>query len=378
MATAGDPVLPPTMRAIIRTDSKEVLSVQEVPTPTPTHGSVVVKILHVLADAHIQSILKGEMFFTYPLPSTPGTHAIGRIAATGPDTTSFSVDQLVLLEPFVRARDNGDIHILRGLWDGPTPATKKFTEENFRHGFYSEYVRSPLENCWALNEQKLCGELGYSTAELLSMNLSVLAYGGFRSADLVAGEKVVIAPATGWFSGAAVAAAVAMGASVVAAGRNLKVLERLRDTYGSNRVQIVQVKGDVEADMEAFKNCFGGAPVDAFVDISPPRANGATHVRSGLQALRPYGRAIIMGFVTDDVAVSYAHAVLNNLTIRGQYMYERSDVRGLIKLVESGAMKLGKSGGMEVVGQFKLEEFDQAGKMAEENPEAGKITLMSL
>jgi hypothetical protein len=43
-----------------------------------------------------------------------------------------------------------------------------------------------------------------------------------------------------------------------------------------------------------------------------------------------------------DIAVPYVMAVLNNLTIRGQYMYEREDARGLIKLAEAGLLKAWK------------------------------------
>jgi len=49
-------------------------------------------------------------------------------------------------------------------------------------------------------------------------------------------------------------------------------------------------------------------------------------------------------------------ATLKNLTIRGQYMYKREDARGIIKLAEAGVLKLGKSTGHNVIGQFLFEE----------------------
>ena len=61
-------------------------------------------------------------------------------------------------------------------------------------------------------------------------------------------------------------------------------------------------------------------------------------------------------------------ATSKNLTIHGQYMYERADVRGLIKLAESGVLKLGKGGGQEVFEQFKLEEVNKAFEAAAANP----------
>ncbi|KLJ10174.1 hypothetical protein EMPG_14430 [Blastomyces silverae] len=167
-----------------------------------------------------------------------------------------------------------------------------------------------------------------------------------------------------------------MGANVIAAGRNVDVLEKLKATHGE-RVKIVQLKGDAEADSAAFKAQFG-RPVDVFIDVSPPQASGSTIVRSGLMALGPYGRAVLMGFISDDnIAIPYSHAVANNLTIRAQFMYQAADVRGLVRLFESGILKLGKSGGVEVVGEFKLEEHEKAGKAAIENPQFGKLVVLS-
>ena len=84
-----------------------------------------------------------------------------------------------------------------------------------------------------------------------------------------------------------------------------------------------------------------------------------------------------MGIITKDIAFPYMMAMIKNLTIRGQYMYERDDVRGIIKLVEAGVLKLGKSGGHEVVGEFKLEEWAEGLECAAANPEAGKIIVFT-
>jgi threonine dehydrogenase-like Zn-dependent dehydrogenase len=94
-------------------------------------------------------------------------------------------------------------------------------------------------------------------------------------------------------------------------------------------------------------------------------------------ALKPYGRASLMGALHSDIAIPYAVAMLRNLTIRGQLMYEREDARGIIKLAETGALKLGKSAGQEIVGQFPLEEWQKAFETAENNPEAGKVVLLT-
>lgn len=247
----------------------------------------------------------------------------------------------------------------------------------WRDGMFAEYTRAPLENCYALNEKILLGDpaeggLGYSVADLTWLMRQGVAYGGLRGINLKAGETVIVAPATGAYSGAAVEVASAMGARVIAASRNLNTLQRI--AAANARVNIVQLKGNFEEDLASLQQ-FG--PVDAYIDISPREANDSTHVRSCLMALKPYGRASLMGVLSKDIAIPYVMAVLNNLTIRGQYMYEREDIRGLIKLAEAGVLKLGKSAGHEILGQFPLEEWEKAMETARRNPESGKVVVFT-
>jgi D-arabinose 1-dehydrogenase-like Zn-dependent alcohol dehydrogenase len=61
---------------------------------------------------------------------------------------------------------------------------------------------------------------------------------------------VIVAPATGPFGLAAVKVALAMGARVIAMGRNAEVLKRLGQ---DERIKMVQISGNVEKDLKALK-----------------------------------------------------------------------------------------------------------------------------
>jgi len=367
------------MKALILEEPGKPLKLTTVPVPTPTHGSVVIKILATAADPGIQNILAGRVF-TLPKNLIPGGRAVGRVAAVGPDTTSLAEGQLVTTEPFIRARDDPDkVQILWGVFDGPSPESKKFTQDNWAHATFAEYCRAPLENCYPLNEKALCGSpsdggLGYQPEDLLVLSRQIVAYGGLRGIGLQPGETVIVAPATGSFSGSAVQVAVAMGAKVIAFSRNREVMKRLQAAQPAGRVEIVVNTGDVERDTAALKE-YG--PVDAYIDISPFAAQKSTHIRSAIKAVKPYGRVSLMGVIPVDVPVPYDHAVWNNLTIRGQYMYEREDMRSLIKMAETGVLPLGKSGGHEVKGRFGFDEFEKAIEVATAFPEAGNVVVFT-
>jgi NADPH:quinone reductase-like Zn-dependent oxidoreductase len=125
----------------------------------------------------------------------------------------------------------------------------------WRDSTYAEYVKAPLENCVPLNEKRLTaspaeGGLGYDIPHLAYFAALMVPYGGLRDVNLQAGETVVIAPATGGFGGAVVLVALAMGARVIAMGRKLESLAKLKKI--SDRVETVQITGNLEGETAAL------------------------------------------------------------------------------------------------------------------------------
>ncbi|KAK1753153.1 hypothetical protein QBC47DRAFT_387883 [Echria macrotheca] len=367
---ASSTSLPPTMKAAVKELGRPGLEIKTVPTPEVLPGTVICKILaNYIGKAALGRFRAGDgpVLLTHPSPMVPGGYTIGRVAATSPDTTKLQVGQLVLLEPFIRGRDDSDVQILWGAFEGPSPASKKLAADVWRNGTMADYARAPLENTWALDEARLCGSpadggLGYAIPELVALPIFTVPFGGLRSVDLKAGETVVVSPATGHFSLAAVAIATAMGARVVAVSRNADGLKRLQEMF-----PLVVPTGDVAQDTGAIIAAAGGY-VDVFAEISPPAAVGSTHIESCMSAVRQYGRICLMGGRMDPkVPISMLELVFKNITIRGSYMYEREHVKGLIKLAESGALKLGKAAGMPVLGEFPLENFEAGLDMVEKH-----------
>ncbi|MCJ1478104.1 hypothetical protein MMC13_006779 [Lambiella insularis] len=369
--------LPPTSRALVCSSPGQPLTLEDVATPNAVPGSVIVRVLASTIEPATSALLAGlHPAFKLPTPFIPGSRAIARVAVIGPDTTSLQVGQLVLCEPFVLGRDNPDVQILWGLGVfGSDESAQKLMEGSWRNGMFAEYARAPLENCHALNEKILLGSLaegglGYSVAELTAIGRQLVAYGGFRGINLKAGETIIIAPSTGGYSGAAVEVASAMGARVIAVGRNIDSLKAI--AAANARVNIVQLKGDVQEDLASLKQ-YGS--IDAYLDISPFAANDSTHIRSCCMALKSHGRISLMGVIQKDIALPYVLAMIKNLTIRGQYMYENEDVRGCIKMVEAGVLKLGKDAGHKVIAQFPLDKWEEALQTAKQNPEARNLVV---
>ncbi|KIM29609.1 hypothetical protein M408DRAFT_116269 [Serendipita vermifera MAFF 305830] len=102
-----------------------------------------------------------------------------------------------------------------------------------------------------------------------------------------------------------------------------------------------------------------------------------THITSCLGAMKTFGKVCLMGYIHGNIQIPYAPVVLKSLEIRGRYMYDRKAVVQLINMVEAGIVKVGKGGGIEVIGAYKLEEFEAALSASAANPGFGKQVVIS-
>ncbi|KAJ0382866.1 hypothetical protein COL922a_011679 [Colletotrichum nupharicola] len=182
----------------------------------------------------------------------------------------------------------------------------------------------------------------------------LVPFGGLADIDVKSGDTVIVAPATGRYGSAAVHLALAMGAHVIAIGRNGPVLEQIASINA--RVSTVKLTNVVEQDTQMLrKACRGSA--DAFWDMHGAKVNLEGSVLSGIN----FGYMDILG---------------RGLTIKGTWMCTPEQTERLIKMVETGVLPLGRKAGMEPVQKFRLEDWEQAWDAAEEKREPGEIVIM--
>lgn len=385
-------MLPQTHKALILTSIGSPLHVATThPTPVLTPGSAIIQVLCAGLLSYSKDIYNGARKYTLPTPSIPGSGAIGRIVAVGNDATSLQTGDLVLCDIYLRGRDDRNVGALLGVHDGHSAAAKRMVHGEWRDSTYAEYVKLPLENCFRLNEEKLLsslssartpngggvGGLGYSVEELLHITSFAVPYGGLRDVGLDICETVLIAPATGMFGSAAVKVALAMGANVIAMGRNASALQQLKTDHhltskesGGGRLETVLITNNIQTDTAAIASF--GLPVDVYFDISPPSASESTHLRSGILSVRHGGRVSLMGGIRGDVAVPLGYLMHANMTIKGKWMYEREDVLKLIKLVENGRLRV--DGGS--VKKYALEQWEEAFEVAANEAGPGRLVAL--
>ncbi|OKL63281.1 hypothetical protein UA08_01865 [Talaromyces atroroseus] len=384
---------PQTHRALILDQIGQPLRVDNAyPTPQPTPGSAIVRILAAATLSYSREIYNGNRKYNLSTPCVPGNGAIGRVVALGADATTLQEGDLVLIDIFVRGRDNHRACALSGVHDGHSGPAKRMMHGEWRDGTYAEYAKLPLENCFVLDERRLLGSpstdsiyaaataqgeigLGYTVEDLLHAASYLVPFGGLRDVGLGVSETVLVSPATGMFGSAAVHVALAMGANVIAMGRNTDALEKLKaDVVAGGQghhIHTVAITNNIEQEMSAIAQI--GLPVDVYFDISPPAAAGATYTKSGILSLRQGGRVSLMGGMGSDVSIPINAVVQRSLALKGKWMYEREDVVRLIHMVESGRLRLGKKG---IIGRFGLEQWKQAFDAAAEQSGPGQMAVI--
>lgn len=342
--------------------------------PQAGPGSIVVRILESSVLSYQSDIYDGKRQYPLTTPIVGGCSAVGRVVAAGPDATILAPGQLVWVDCVVRARDDPSAVYLWGIHDGSSPGSQKLSREIWHDGTFAEFAKVPIENCIPLNEVRLCKELGYSARELIYLSHLLVPFGGLRTIDLKPGETVVVCPSTGGYSGAAVQVALAIGARVIATGRNETELARLKafvlkGTPWAN-IETVKVTGNEEADTASIK-AFG--TIDAVLDLSPPAAAQSTHLPSAIASLRRGGRISVMGSVGQPIVgwnfLSY------DLQLKGKLMYEREDLVLFVKMLEAGLFARGTD--LVETKSFALEDWKAAFDTAAEYTGVGRIVTIT-
>ncbi|KAH6997266.1 isopropanol dehydrogenase [Ilyonectria destructans] len=362
-----------THQAVVALTFNTPLQVETRPIPKAVQGSVVVKVLATYVLPYLKSVFEGKLPYTIAFPIVPCASCIARVHEVSPDATALSPGQLVLCDMTIRARDQPANVVLQGLHGGSTPSLMA----QWADGSFAEYAVFPLENVFTLNEGLLFGEMGYDVEDLCMIPICNVPFGGLATLDVKPGEVVIVCPATGKFGGAAVATALAMGARVIAAGRNAKTLEALAGLYKTTgRIKTAVLSGDAEKDTKVLTEMAGNVGADCYVDFSPPQASTSTHIQACLGAVRPYGRIVFNGGSLGTVSIPYIELMIKNLQIHGKYMYEREHTERLVKMVEAGLLPLGKKVNFNTIGRFKLDQIQEALELAEKEPGWGKQVLL--
>lgn len=156
-------------KALVQISFSEPPQVKEVPTPEALPGQALVRILAARIAENTRGFIEGKAGFPLDFPLVPGAAAVGRIHAVGPDAIKLTPGKLVLIDYWIRGRDDPSHQILMGGHNGgPGNPANKLMQGEWRDSTMAEYAKVPLENAFPLDEDRLIREMGYEIPELLA------------------------------------------------------------------------------------------------------------------------------------------------------------------------------------------------------------------
>jgi zinc-binding alcohol dehydrogenase/oxidoreductase len=332
------------MQAIQLQAAHQPVSLQEVPTPRPQPGEVLVK-LHAAALNHRDVWIQKGQYGGMRLPSILGADGAGTVAGHGPEVAldAPAVGAKVLLYP---ALDWGD---------NPRAQGKTFRVLGMPDdGTFAEYIALP-----ARYVQPLPAHLSFEQGAALPLAGLTAYRAAFVRAQVQPGERVLI---TGIGGGVALLAAqlcMAAGAEVWVTSGSAGKLARARE---------LGVRGGISYKEENWAATLvkqAGGSFDVIIDSAAGPAFNAL-----LEAAAPGGRIVFYGGTLGAIPqLPPARVFWKQLSILGSTMGTEQDFAGMLALVEQHQI-------VPVVDEvFPLSETEAALRKLEKSEQFGKIVL---
>jgi NADPH:quinone reductase len=325
-------LLEKTMKAILVREfgGPEVLKLEEIPTPKPAAGQVLVRMHAAGVNPYDTYMRAGTYAVKPPLPYTPGSDGAGVIEAVGDGVKKVK------------------------------PGDRVYTAKTIT-GAYAQYALALEEQVHALPEKINFGQgagvwVPYGTAY----------HALYHSADAKASETLLVHGASGGVGSAAVQMARAMGVTVFGTAGTQKGVDLVK-REGAHQVFDHSKPGYQEDILKAT----GGRGVDVVLEML---AN--INLSADLKLLATNGRVIIIGN-RGEITINPRDLMMRRASAKGFTLWaitpaEELEIHaGLIAGLENGTLR-------PVVGkEIPLAEAARAHKEILEPGAAGKIVLIS-
>lgn len=330
IAAQGNPAIPTTMRASVLLAPGEI-AIQDRPVPVPRADEVLVKLSAVGvcgSDVHFfQDGRLGDWSLDGPL--VLGHESGGVIVAVGSDVDAARIGQRVSIEPQHPSTDS--VETLRG--DYNLDPAMKFYAIPGTDGAFQEYAT--IQSRFAHAVPAAVSDWAAALLEPLSVAVATV-----RKAALSVGDRTLIAGAGPIGLAVAQVARAAGAAEVIVTDISAARRETARDFGATAALDPITDAGTI-AKLRA----------DAFVDAS----GAGQAVRDGLNALRPGGRAVLVGMGLQELALPIARIQNFELIVTGVFRYANT-WPAAIALVASGRVDLDRM----VTGTFGLNRTREA------------------
>ena len=345
-------MIPSSMKAMVLKGHGGIdqLMYQDVPVPQPREGEVLVQVTATAknntdrkAREGLYPTKKGEMTSfqmggkpTLTFPRIQGADIVGRIVAVGTGVSEQRIGERGLLDFNIYADNRTDINL---------------TPDYYGHGAdggYAEYVALPSDQFHHIPNPDL------ADAELASMGMCSYqtAYHMLTSANIQAGERVLVTGASGGVGTALIQLCRIIGAIPYALSQKDKA-----DPLLELGAEAVLDRTDMDSFVDRVKAETGGKPLDAVMDLvgGDMTDRFIDAMIFDMNARSTYPRLSIAGASGGNISeILWTRIYLYQVQIFGVSHGAREEAEQLMRWIRSGDLK------PVLHGAFRLSELHRA------------------
>ncbi len=323
------------MRALVckQYGSPDDLVVETLDDPTPGDGEIVVDIEAAGINFPDVLVIMGQYQVKTPLPFVPGHEAAGTVSAVGDGASRFNVGDRVILT---------------------TTAGGAFAEKCA----IDERLAMPLPET-----------LDFAQAAGFTITYSTSYHALKQSAQLDAGETLLVLGAAGGVGITAVEIGKAMGATVIAAASSNEKLEFAKEAGADEGINYSET-----SLRDALKELTGGRGVDVVYDPV-----GGDLAQDALRSMAWHGRYLVVGFASGDIPSFPANLpLLKEASITGVWWgtwaarnpgLQLENLKEMSELIDARILK------PRVTGSYSLDEFRDAFRAITGRNVRGKVVF---
>ena len=328
----------------------EVLKYEDIDTPTPDPGHILIKVLASGINRFDHYIREGSVTPELPFPHILGADAAGEVAELGEGVTGFEVGEAVIPMPgFPTREEEYDVR--------PAATAASFTLPGLGiPGTYAQYIDVPAR--WVVKDESGLTSVEAATLPMVLATAvrSVKEIGGVKAADMV----LVHSGASG--SGSMqIQVAKTLGAQVATTVRS-EAKGELAKKAGADLV----INTQAEDFVSRVQEWTGGLGADVVIDNL-----GGDVLPKSIDAARPLGVVVAFGFVAGtSVTFDIRNFFFAQKQLRGSMASDIEDLQWGLEQVRAGRIKplLDRT--------LPLNEAAEAHRLIAANQVAGNIVLM--
>jgi NADPH:quinone reductase-like Zn-dependent oxidoreductase len=329
----------------------EVLKLEDIPTPVPGPGEILVKVHAVSVNVTLDiAVRKGVYARKPPFPHVLGCDPTGEVAALGAGVSRREVGERVSVHAVTRSPRCTPGH------EADDPSFGAIIGVN-RWGGYAEYAVVPAENAFTLPPA-----LSFPEAAVIMRHMPTARHQLHCRAGLKAGEWVLVMGAAGGLASCCIQVAKRMGATVIgAAGSDEHVATAI--AFGADHGINYRAQ-DLAAEVMKLT---GGEGVHVVTENvgDPDLWTGAVN------SLRPLGRLVTAGaHAGGKVALDLRTLYLKRLRLIGDPLCDFPDIEWALKEAQDGSVR------PPVIAKIlPLSEAAEAHRLIEARAVSGKVLL---